>query len=80
MDNYHSHSGRPNFFYSVGRFAHKWRWVIIAAWVCLLGFALVFAPKLSSVLKAGSFLPSYSESYKGNQLPNATSGWLLLLW
>lgn len=68
MDNGHSHSARPNFFYSVGRFAHKWRWVIIAAWVCLLGFALVFAPKLSSVLKAGSFLPSYSESYKGNEL------------
>lgn len=68
MDNDRSRSERPNFFHSVGRFAHRWRWIVIGLWVCVFGFALVFAPRLHSVLKAGSLLPSYTESYKADQL------------
>jgi putative drug exporter of the RND superfamily len=57
-------------FAAVGRFAVRFRWAILAAWVAGALAAMVFLPSLSSVTQSDntSFLPASAPSERADQL------------
>ena len=58
------------FFAGVGRFAVRFRWAILAAWLAGALAAMVLLPSLSSVTQSDntSFLPASAPSERANQL------------
>jgi putative drug exporter of the RND superfamily len=58
------------FFAALGRFAVRFRWLVIAAWIAATFLAQHFFPSLASVVKASdtSFLPASSPSLKAARL------------
>jgi RND superfamily putative drug exporter len=58
------------FFAATGRFAVRFRWAIVAAWVAATVLAMVFLPSLASVIKENStdLLPASSPSLSAARL------------
>src|SRR5690348_6756153 len=42
-------------FVSIGRAAHRWRWVVIAAWFAVFAVSLPFLLRVEKPLKVGGF-------------------------
>jgi len=59
-----------NFFAATGRFAVRFRWVVVAAWLAATVLANLFLPSLSSVEKGDNngFLPASSPSLRAERL------------
>jgi putative drug exporter of the RND superfamily len=59
-----------NFFAATGRFAVRFRWVVVAAWLAATVLASLFLPSLSSVEKGDNngFLPASSPSMQAERL------------
>ncbi|HYM84456.1 MAG TPA: MMPL family transporter [Candidatus Dormibacteraeota bacterium] len=51
-------------FERLGRFVHRRRWWVIAAWAIVILVAIPFAPRAASVLRAGGFVLDDLESSK----------------
>lgn len=51
-------------FYKLGVFSYRARWWIVAAWLCIIVMAGVFAPQANGVLKSGGFNLPEAESIK----------------
>lgn len=51
-------------FYAVGRFVYRFRWLVLACWVVVLGVALPFAPRVTEPLRVGGFADPALESSK----------------
>ncbi len=49
-------------FYHLGKFATRYRWLIVGFWMVAIAVALPFAPQASSVLKSGGFISPDAES------------------
>ena len=64
------------FFAAVGRFAVRFRWAILAAWLVGALAAMVLLPSLSSVTQSDntSFLPASAPSERANQLASPLQG------
>jgi RND superfamily putative drug exporter len=60
----------PRFFAATGRFAVRFRWVIVVAWIAATVLAQHFFPSLTDVAKASntSFLPASSPSQQAARL------------
>jgi putative drug exporter of the RND superfamily len=58
------------FFAAIGRFAVRFRWVVVVAWIAATFLAQHFFPSLASVVKASdtSFLPASSPSLQAARL------------
>ncbi|MHB8644932.1 MAG: MMPL family transporter [Thermomicrobiales bacterium] len=51
-------------FYAVGRLVYRFRWLILALWIVVLGVALPFAPRVTEPLRVGGFADPALESSK----------------
>jgi RND superfamily putative drug exporter len=61
-------------FASVGRFAVRRRWWIVAAWVAILAIAIPIAPNVVGALRAGGFILDDLESARAKSLLQAELG------
>lgn len=52
----------------LGRFAFRFRWIVIATWVVVFIIGIIFAPKVSTALKAGGYAEEESEAAQGLQV------------
>jgi len=66
----------PRFFAATGRFAVRFRWVVVVAWIAATILAQHFFPSLASVIKASdtSFLPPSSPSLQAARLATPFQG------
>jgi putative drug exporter of the RND superfamily len=55
-------------FYHLGRFAARYRWLIVGLWMLAVAVALPFAPRVSDVLQSGGFLSPDAESQRAVDL------------
>lgn len=55
-------------FYHLGRFAVRYRWLIVGIWMVAVAVALPFAPRVSDVLQSGGFLSPDAESQRAIDL------------
>jgi RND superfamily putative drug exporter len=51
-------------FYAFGRLVYRFRWLVLAFWVIVLGVALPFAPRVTEPLRVGGFADPALESSK----------------
>ena len=65
-----------DFFAATGRFAVRFRWVVVAAWLAATVLANLFLPSLSSVEKGNNngFLPASSPSMQAARLATPFQG------
>ncbi len=52
----------PYVFALIGRYAVRWRWLVIAAWAALMAVALPFLPRVEEPLKVGGFSSPATEA------------------
>jgi RND superfamily putative drug exporter len=55
-------------FYHLGKFATRYRWLIVGIWMVAISIGLPFAPQASSVLHSGGFFSSDIESERAVDL------------
>lgn len=55
-------------FYHLGKFAARYRWLIVGIWMVAIAAALPFAPRASDVLQSGGFLSPSAESQQAINL------------
>ena len=55
-------------FYHLGRFAARYRWLIVGLWMVAVAVALPFAPRASDVLQSGGFISPNAESQRAVDL------------
>lgn len=55
-------------FYHLGKFAARYRWLIVGLWMVAIAVALPFAPQASNVLQSGGFTSPDSESQRAVDL------------
>jgi hypothetical protein len=69
-------SAMPKFFAATGRFAVRFRWAVVAAWVAATVLASLFFPSLASVTKQNNtdLLPASSPSLHAAQLATPFQG------
>ncbi len=51
-------------FYAFGRLIYRFRWLVLACWIAVLGIALPFAPRVTEPLRVGGFADPALESSK----------------
>jgi len=51
-------------FYAFGRLVYRFRWLVLAFWMLVLGLALPFAPRVTEPLRVGGFADPALESSK----------------
>jgi RND superfamily putative drug exporter len=49
-------------FIAIGRFAHRWRWPVLIAWLLTFLTAMPFLPRIEEPLKVGGFSSSQTEA------------------
>ena len=55
-------------FYHLGKFATRYRWLIVGLWMVAIAVALPFAPQASNVLQSGGFISPDAESQRAVDL------------
>ena len=55
-------------FYHLGKFATRYRWLIVGLWMVAVAVALPFAPQASQVLQPGGFISADAESSRALNL------------
>lgn len=55
-------------FAAVGRFAFRYRWLVIGVWVVIFALGAIFAPKVSSILKGGAYGEARTEATVGAEI------------
>src|SRR4029453_18652659 len=64
-------SAPDGLFASLGRFAVRRRWGIVAVWLAILGVAIPIAPNVVGALRAGGFILDDLESARAKALLQA---------
>jgi RND superfamily putative drug exporter len=62
-------------FYALGMFAHRFRWLVVAAWILAAGVGVVFGPALPGMLTAGGWDDPNSESSRAITTLREDLGW-----
>ncbi len=55
-------------FYHLGRFATRFRWLIVGIWMVAILVALPFAPQASQVLHSGGFSSPDAQSQQAHDV------------